>query len=117
MIQRILKSNPRRVDDTDFFKIAKALADATRFDILSFIGLRGRPSCKEIVDETTVAQPTVSHHVKILSDAGLINMEREGQLTYVSVCWDVLENYSSEIQRRVRGKPMAARSAKLAARS
>jgi ArsR family transcriptional regulator len=59
-------------------KILKALADETRLKIVLFIGDDEICACK-IVPFTKKAQPTVSQHLKILLEAGVLSQRREGK--------------------------------------
>jgi ArsR family transcriptional regulator len=62
-----------------------ALADPTRLAILNLIAESEREVCVcDITDNFKVGQPTVSHHVKILKDAGLITGEKRGKWVYYS---------------------------------
>ncbi len=63
---------------------AKALADETRQKIMEFCCCEWR-SVGEITDEIGVAQPTVSHHLAILRDAGLVNVREEGRQTFYTL--------------------------------
>lgn len=60
-------------------EFAKALADETRQKILTLCCCQ-QLSVSDIVAELGVAQPTVSHHLKILKNAGLVRSERRGKL-------------------------------------
>lgn len=56
-----------------------ALADATRVQILDLIHQRGESYVADLVEDLgTVQQPTVTHHVKLLVTAGLVERERNG---------------------------------------
>jgi ArsR family transcriptional regulator len=64
--------------------IFKALADAGRVRLLSLIasaGDKGACVC-ELVPPVELSQPTVSHHLKKLHEAGLVSRERRGTWTY-----------------------------------
>src|SRR5579864_6230406 len=63
-------------------KISKALADKTRLRIFEAISATGRMNCGDIVSMRGVTPATVSHHLKILSEAKLIACRREGQFVY-----------------------------------
>ena len=66
---------------------AKAIADGTRQKIMSECCCCWL-SVGEIVDKLDVTQPTVSHHLAILRDAGLVNVREEGKQTYYSLNQD-----------------------------
>jgi DNA-binding transcriptional ArsR family regulator len=72
-------NNPStKIDPLEF---AKTIADATRQQIMRVCCCQWK-SVTEIVDCVDVAQPTVSHHLAILRDAGLVDVYHEGKLTY-----------------------------------
>jgi DNA-binding transcriptional ArsR family regulator len=58
--------------------LAKALGHPARVQILQLLGARDRCYCGDLVDELPLAQATVSQHLKVLRDAGLIQGEIEG---------------------------------------
>ncbi len=63
---------------------AKAIADGTRQKIMSECCCKWL-SVTEIVEKLDVTQPTVSHHLAILRDAGLVNIREEGKQTYYTL--------------------------------
>ena len=63
-----------------FEKISKALGDSNRLKILHFISNKGGcGKCSDIHTVVDLAQPSISHHVKILIESGLIEPEKEGR--------------------------------------
>jgi len=57
----------------------KALADPTRLEILRLVAAQSGAVCVcDIVDRFDLSQPTISHHLKILRDAGLLASRRQG---------------------------------------
>lgn len=60
---------------------AKALADETRQKIMKLTCCRWL-SVNEIVSQTSVSQPTVSHHLAILREADLVEVREEGKQTF-----------------------------------
>jgi DNA-binding transcriptional ArsR family regulator len=73
------KSNP--------VEFARAIGDATRQQIMGLCCCEWL-SVNEIVERTSVSQPTVSHHLAILRDAGLVNVRHEGKQTYYTLNQD-----------------------------
>jgi ArsR family transcriptional regulator len=63
---------------------AKALADETRQKIMSECCCCWL-SVNEIVEKMDVSQPTVSHHLAILRESGLVNVREEGKQTFYSL--------------------------------
>ena len=60
----------------------KALADPTRVAIVNRLAGTDEVCVGELVDEFELSQPTISHHLKILRQAGLIEAERRGTWAY-----------------------------------
>jgi ArsR family transcriptional regulator len=61
----------------------KALSDPTRLDIFRLIAVQETPICAcDVVDRFQVSQPTISHHLKVLREAGLITVSRRGVWAY-----------------------------------
>ena len=70
------KTNP--ISSVEF---AKVLADSTRQEIMQ-LTCCDPMNVSEIVEAVGVSQPTVSHHLAILRDAGLVTVRSEGKNTY-----------------------------------
>jgi ArsR family transcriptional regulator, arsenate/arsenite/antimonite-responsive transcriptional repressor len=62
----------------NFIKVMKALSDPNRVKIVKMLQKRTMCVC-EIQTALAVAQPTVSNHLKLLEDAGLVDFKKEGQ--------------------------------------
>ncbi len=71
----------RGEDATDLASRLHAVADATRLQILSIIGRSeaGEVCACDFVDPIGKSQPTISHHLKILAEAGLIEGDKRGR--------------------------------------
>jgi len=95
------------MDRSQIEKISKALADATRLRIYEAISASGHMNCGEIVSMRGVAPATVSHHLKILSEAGLITCRREGQFVYSEAVPETVESYTRALTRVANGKKSA----------
>ena len=70
------------VERSQIEKISKALADETRLRIFEAISANDHMNCGEIVSMRGVTPATVSHHLKVLSEAKLVTCRREGQFVY-----------------------------------
>lgn len=64
--------------DEHLAKLAKALGHPARVHILRFLSRKEARVCSQIVDELPLAQSTVSEHLRILKEAGLIRSSQEG---------------------------------------
>lgn len=80
----------------------KALGDPTRVRLLSMIAAAdGREAC--ICDLTApvgLSQPTVSHHMRLLVDAGLVTREQRGKWAYYAVAGEALEALGDSLSGR-----------------
>ena len=89
------------MDAERFARIAKALADPRRFQILETIANCREVGCQRLCEQFPVAQPTMSHHLKELARAGLIEPWREGQFAFYRFRDDVFAEYSLELASRL----------------
>ena len=90
-------------------KISKALADETRLRIYEAISATDHMNCGEIVSMRGVTPATVSHHLKILSEAGLIACRREGQFVYSQTVPDTIAAYTRALAKIACGEKAARR--------
>lgn len=94
----------RPMDRVQVEKISKALADMTRLRIFEAISATGHMNCGEIVSMRGVTPATVSHHLKILSEAGLIACRREGQFVYSQSIPRAIETYARALTKIAGGR-------------
>lgn len=94
------------MDDRKFQKVAKALADPRRFGILQTIAASnaGKICSGQVCETVSVAQATVSHHLKELTEADLITPNSEGQFKYFSVNFETINEYVGELKMRLNLK-------------
>jgi ArsR family transcriptional regulator, arsenate/arsenite/antimonite-responsive transcriptional repressor len=81
------------MDRTRAERISKALADSTRLSILEAICDRKEMTCSDIVSLQGITPATVSHHLKVLADAGLIECERKGPFVHSRATGQTMEQY------------------------
>src|SRR5215472_9241671 len=89
------------VDAEQFQRIAKALADPRRFEILEHIAQQAEVGCQRLCGCFPVRQATISHHLKELASAGLVESRRDGQFVYYRTRPSVFEAYMDELRRRM----------------
>ena len=90
-----------RLSADQFDRIAKALADPTRVAVLEAIGQEEECPCQRLRDVFPVSTGTISHHIKELVRAGLVDARREGQFLHCQLRRDVLKGYTAELLRRM----------------
>ncbi len=82
-------------------KVSKALADENRYKIYKLISEKGEIACKDITAAFPLSQPTISHHLKVLVESGLIKFRKEGQWSYFSINQEILESYLSSLAEHI----------------
>jgi ArsR family transcriptional regulator len=92
------------MDRAQVEKISKALADETRLRIFEAISAKVQMNCGEIVSMREVTAATVSHHLKILNEAGLIECRRDGQFVYSRSLPETIEQYTRALSKMARRK-------------
>lgn len=94
-----------RLAPGQFELISKALADPRRVGVLEAIADEQLCACQHLRDQFPVSKATISHHIKELVRAGIIEARREGQYLNCLVRRETLEAYAAELLRRVGSDP------------
>lgn len=88
-----------RVDE--LVAVARAIADPVRMRILDLLRRQGEATCAcALLPAFAISQPTLSHHLKRLREAGLVHVERRQQWMYYSVDHDRMEELARWLERR-----------------
>jgi ArsR family transcriptional regulator, arsenate/arsenite/antimonite-responsive transcriptional repressor len=82
--------------------VFKALSDPTRVRLLSLIAAAdgGEACICDLTGPVALSQPTVSHHMKQLADAGLVTREQRGRWAYYRVVNDALRAVAQAVEPR-----------------
>ena len=85
---------------TDLARTLKAIADPSRLRLLSLIAAHeGGEACVcELTEPLGLSQPTVSHHLKVLVDAGLLNRDKRGVWAYFTLVPGALESLADMLK-------------------
>jgi ArsR family transcriptional regulator len=90
------------MDEKQFHRIAKALADPTRFQLLERISAyTGEMPCSELAACFPLTKPTLSHHLKELTDSGLVESRRESRFMYLKLHRTTFNGYLRELRLRL----------------
>src|ERR1700722_15851446 len=73
------------IDDATLVKELKALANRKRFRMMQEAAAGGERSWGHVHERFALSQPTISHHLKILRDAGVLVLREAGQHRFISV--------------------------------
>ncbi len=87
------------MDRAQIERISKALGDKTRLQIFEAISARSDMNCQDIVAMRGVTPATVSHHMKILVDAGLIRCRRQGQFVHSEAVPETIAAYALALRK------------------
>lgn len=88
--------------DYEFIQLCKALSDENRLKIIKMLMEEEKCGCK-LLECFNITQPTLSHHMKILVDCGLVKDRKEGKWHHYSIQKDYLENIKAYIERELYG--------------
>ena len=84
------------MNETELALVCKALGDENRVQIIKMLAGGELCACK-ILDAFNITQPTLSHHMKILTDCNLVNSRKEGKWTYYSINCKKFSEFKSSV--------------------
>ncbi|GEL99325.1 ArsR/SmtB family transcription factor [Cellulomonas terrae] len=92
-------------DAVQLARTLKALADPARLRLLSLIAAHdGAEACVcDLIEPVGLSQPTVSHHLKVLTDAGLITRDKRGVWAYFALVPGALESVTTHLGAHLTG--------------
>lgn len=82
----------------DIAVICKALGDSNRLQIVQMLSDGEKCGCK-LLEAFEITQPTLSHHMKILCECGLVNDRKEGKWHHYSLNCDTMQGFKKFIEK------------------
>ena len=89
MFQKVFRHLSKYIN-TNMNILFKALNDSTRREILELLK-KGDLTAGEIADRFNISKPSISHHLDLLKQAGLVHSTKEGQFIYYSLNTTVMD--------------------------
>jgi ArsR family transcriptional regulator len=88
------------MDRRTFLRITRALADGRRFEILERIAaVKDEISCSDLRAKVTISRATLSHHLKELATAGLIETRRESKYMFLRMRRKTWSRYIKHLRK------------------
>jgi len=88
---------------TKYVQLFKALSDQNRVMIVDMLSCGELCACK-ILEKFNITQPTLSHHMRILCDSGLVNGRKDGKWMHYSLNAEVASNFRAFLERITAAK-------------
>src|SRR6185369_11157544 len=103
-ISKLIDIMPDMAKSTDpDIQLLAALADPTRLEILRQLAGSAEVCACDFTSCCDVSQPTVSHHLKVLRDAGVVTSERRGSWVYYRIAPNLIDRLSAIARTLVPG--------------
>ncbi|MEG1999917.1 MAG: metalloregulator ArsR/SmtB family transcription factor [Evtepia sp.] len=84
------------MNEIDIALICKAIGDTNRLQIIKMLSEGEKCGCK-LLEQFEITQPTLSHHMRILTDCGLVAVRKEGKWSHYSLSCDTLAAFKAFI--------------------
>ena len=82
------------------YLILKALCDENRIKLLQLIANQELCAC-DLIENLPLTQPTISHHLKILTDSKLVNVEKRGKWCFYSINRDAFNEFYAALDKEI----------------
>jgi len=100
--------NQHQLNQDELLRISRAISDTTRYALLEKIYFDQQITVGELCAESTVSAATVAHHIKILNDAGLIQVRRQGRYRLLVAQGNTWEMYLDCLANLGKAAPVSA---------
>lgn len=86
------------MDIDQYVQLSKALGDRNRLEIILLL-TKGEMCACELLKRFSITQPTLSHHMRILAEATLVEVRKDGKWSYYSINCPVLRDFRSFVDQ------------------
>jgi DNA-binding transcriptional ArsR family regulator len=100
--------NQHRLNQDELLRISRAISDTTRYALLEKIYFDQEITVGELCAESSVSVATVAHHIKILNDASLIQVRRQGRYRLLVAQGNTWETYLDCLANLGKAAPVSA---------
>lgn len=92
---------PGPAESRDLARRLKALSDPTRLQLVQLVAAHpgGRACICDLTEPLGVTQPTVSHHMKLLVESGVVTREQQGKWAYYAIQPEALDDLGRQLAR------------------
>lgn len=90
----------------EYAELLKAFGDENRLRIMTLL-LGGEQCANRMLEELSIRQPTLSHHMKILCESGVVTARKQGKHTYYRICGDGVARARRFLDGLLAGRQMA----------
>jgi len=102
MLKRTPIERPDRASSVA--RTSRALGDVTRLAIVELLAANGELCVCDVVEALDTAQPLLSHHLRVLREAGLVSDRRQGRWTYYALEPNAFVGYTGDIAALAKGE-------------
>ncbi|MEQ1573249.1 MAG: metalloregulator ArsR/SmtB family transcription factor [Vicinamibacterales bacterium] len=97
-------------EDAKLVRVFKALADPKRLRMVQEIAAAGELSCGQVGELFHLSQPTISHHLKILAEAGVLTVRESAQHHFISVNRTLIQQLAGVLPMQLAAAPARKRA-------
>ena len=102
MLKRVIIECPDRA--TSVAQISRALGDVTRLAIIELLAANGELCVCDVVEALDMAQSLLSHHLRVLREAGLVSDRRQGRWTYYALEPNAFAGFTGDVAALAKGE-------------
>ncbi len=96
MVKNMIFKEANNMNTIDYAVICKALGDSNRLQIVTMLSDGEKCACK-LLEKFEITQPTLSHHMRILCECGLVDMRKDGKWSHYTLNAEVLHSFQTFI--------------------